>query len=457
MNRLVKNLISGLRLALFRKVSLGDFHISLNQAVYLIALDLALAFGSDCLASPRPAEINFYAFPLYTFYLALLLLAAYLIGRLLGKSRAMLSLLVLVESSALWLSLAGVLLIQFEPHIPVDYRAYDIAYYMEWGLFAWLLALLFICLKRVTQRPFPVVVFSWGLLLAIAVAPQFYLPRGVFWQESTAHAQAEYQKKLAELERRSVNAEKVFYAQPDLTQKLMRTLATQRPGVEDLYFVGFGAYGDEDVFRNEIVFAQQLFDRRFTTRDRSVALINHPDTIAATPIASVTNLTVVLNHLGTIMDKEEDILFLFLTSHGSKEHGLAVRLRPLSLNDLGPKTLKMMLADAGIQWKVIVISACHSGVFVNDLKDEHTLIMTAASADDTSFGCGSESDFTYFGNALFRVELQKELSFSRAFHAAARKIAEREKEEELEASNPQFHSTPAIEAKLKKWRMRLDP
>ena len=68
------------------------------------------------------------------------------------------------------------------------------------------------------------------------------------------------------------------------------------------------------------------------------------------------------------MNPDEDILFLYLTGHGSKNAELSVKFWPLQLNQLSAENLKQMLDEAGINWRVVVISACYSGSFVNGFK-----------------------------------------------------------------------------------------
>ena len=121
-----------------------------------------------------------------------------------------------------------------------------------------------------------------------------------------------------------------------------------------------------------------------------------------------------------MLDPDEDVLFLYLTSHGSEDHRLAMQFWPLQLDDIDPRMLKQMLDESGIKWRVIVISACYSGGFVEPLKDDHTMIVTAADAFHQSFGCGSTSDFTYFAKAYFDEALRGTHSFQAAFDQARR-------------------------------------
>jgi hypothetical protein len=148
------------------------------------------------------------------------------------------------------------------------------------------------------------------------------------------------------------------------------------------------------------------------------------------------------------MNRDHDVLFLFLTSHGSHDHRFSLSFWPLGLYDLTPSDLRALLDDAGIQNRVIVISACYSGGFVDALKDPHTLVITAAAGDRTSVGCSNEADFTWFGRAYFDEALRKTRSFTEAFALAAPVVAERERHEGFDPSNPQMVEGREIAAPL---------
>ncbi len=81
--------------------------------------------------------------------------------------------------------------------------------------------------------------------------------------------------------------------------------------------------------------------------------------------------------------------------------------------------------------------------------------MTAARKDQTSFGCGSLSEFTYFGKAYFDEALREQSSFVEGFHIAQQNIFEREQKEDLSHSYPQIWIGSAIEARLETLESRL--
>jgi hypothetical protein len=206
------------------------------------------------------------------------------------------------------------------------------------------------------------------------------------------------------------------------------------------------------VFRNEVDFVERQFSERFDSAGHTVQLINNPATLDERPLASLTNLQTAVDAIASRMNTEEDILMLFLTSHGSAEHELYVGLDPLPLDQIAPEDLAELLAKSKIRYKVIVISACYSGGFIDALKDDTTMVITAAREDRTSFGCGTKSEITNFGRALFVEGLNHNDSFTAAFAEAARLIDAWETRDDDEHSYPQLVTTPQIEARLQQWR-----
>ena len=97
----------------------------------------------------------------------------------------------------------------------------------------------------------------------------------------------------------------------------------------------------------------------------------------------------------------------------------------------------------------------YAGGFIDPLKSETTLVVTAADAQHTSFGCGSESDFTYFGKAYFDQALRRHVSFTDAFEDARNIIQTRERGEGKTASNPQIYIGSAIQQKLRAFEKQL--
>lgn len=240
-----------------------------------------------------------------------------------------------------------------------------------------------------------------------------------------------------------VDVEATFYRQPALVQEALKNILPTPGDRPQMYFVGLAPYSTQDVFKKEILGAKAVFDERFGTRGRSIALINHSDTTATIALASTTNLSLVLNGVGKAMKPEKDVLVLFITTHGSKEL-LSVSFPGFSLNQITPEQLSLAFKESGIKNKVLIISACYSGSFIPLLKSDDTLIMTAASADKTSFGCSNDREWTYFGDALFNHALKKTRLLPQAFAEASKLIKEWETEDGVTPSEPQISMGSSI-------------
>ena len=149
------------------------------------------------------------------------------------------------------------------------------------------------------------------------------------------------------------------------------------------------------------------------------------------------------------MNADEDLLVLFISAHGDREHRLSAWQPPLELAPLTTTALARMLHDSGIKWRVVIVSACYSGGFVEPLRDDNTIVITAAAPDRTSFGCEAGRDFTYFGQAYFRDALTNTRSFTEAFEIARQLVTQQEAAERLPASMPQIWVGRAIAELLK--------
>jgi hypothetical protein len=244
--------------------------------------------------------------------------------------------------------------------------------------------------------------------------------------------------------------EDLYYMQQPKLWGLMEALQRQRPGTVDLYYLGFAASSGADVYRREVQAARQLMDERFDTAGRSLLLVNDHDTLHELPIASASGLAWALGWLTSIMDVEEDVLFLHLAAEAA-EDALTPDLPPLPMDGLTAARLKSMLDGEGYKWRVVVVSACRIGTFAEALADDNTLVLAAAGNGRSAGGCEAGQDFTGFGRAYFDRGLRQERSFLRAFDVA-REIADRE---HGAAGYPQAYAGNAIRARLGALEARL--
>lgn len=252
------------------------------------------------------------------------------------------------------------------------------------------------------------------------------------------------------------DAEEVMFNQRALLDAALAKLKPHTPGATGLYVVAFAGDAEEDVFRNEAEYVERLFTQRFGAQGRVLVLENNSATVATRPLATWTNLHYALDAIARKMDPAEDILLLYLTTHGAEDHQLLVDLDPLPLDQIEPADLADALETTpAMRWKVIVVNACYSGGFIEPLRDDSTMVIASARADRTSFGCGADADITWFGKAFLVDALNRTTSLRAAFDLATQAVGKWEMEEHEEASEPQIATSPVIEAKLAEWQKQL--
>lgn len=236
-------------------------------------------------------------------------------------------------------------------------------------------------------------------------------------------------------------------AQGRLLNDALSNVPASTPAVE-LYTLTLGGDGKQSVFLRESDYVSNMLSSRFGAFGQ-IRLVNHRDHLVDRPMATRENLR---RAAATLAERSgpEDLIFIYLTSHGSSEHELVLDQPRMELSDLPADELATVLSPLKNRDKIIVISSCYSGGFIPALKDERTLIMTASRADRVSFGCSEEANFTYFGDALFAQALNQTDDLEQAFKLARATVAERELADSFEASEPQIWAPKTV---LSHWQL----
>ena len=235
--------------------------------------------------------------------------------------------------------------------------------------------------------------------------------------------------------------------------RALATLAPNRPGTIDAYVVAV-ALDSDPVFGREAREAGRVLERRYAATGRSVVLAGSDGSAASQlPMGSPANIAAVLARLGETMGKE-DVLVLYTTSHGAP-WGIVYDDGDQGFGAISPTRLRSMLAEVGIANRLVMISACYSGVFVPGLASPTSVVLTASSADRSSFGCQSDNDWTFFGDALINQAMRKPQPIASAAAEAKASIGAWERKGKLTASRPQISIgratgswLAALEAKL---------
>lgn len=231
--------------------------------------------------------------------------------------------------------------------------------------------------------------------------------------------------------------EVTYPAQEQLLADRASQLASQRPNDVDLYAVLGAGTPNQQIFQREIEEMQRLLSERFGIQNKTLMLGATTQEPLARPLLNRTNLAASLNVISEVMDPAEDIALVFLTSHGSPEQ-ISTYFSGLSSQNLTSADVARALTESGIQNLIIIVSACYSGSFIDDLEAPSRLILTSSAADRTSFGCSDDNIFTDWGSAFFNEMQRDTQGFIGAATASQATVSEQEKEAGLEPSLPQI-------------------
>ena len=300
-----------------------------------------------------------------------------------------------------------------------------------------------------TIRGFGIAVVS---LLAVAAMPSFPTFAGRDFDLSTYNlwelASAKF-RKGGEETTAEVDAAAMELSQPSLLEAEIKKLLPERKGTTDIYAIGIAGWSDQDVFTKELNGGLSVLKTSLGLDRGAIRLVNHRDTLETSPVASRTNFAAAVHAVAGIMNKDEDVLLVFITSHGGPT-GVGLVLADAFSSVLRPDHVTSVLDREGIRNRVVIVSACYSGIFAKRLASPDSIVLTAADENSTSFGCSNEREWTYFGDAFFNQSLGEGASLEQAFEDAKVKISQWETRDELPPSSPQGHFGAAISEKLAK-------
>ena len=228
-------------------------------------------------------------------------------------------------------------------------------------------------------------------------------------------------------------------------------LAPQRPGIVDAYVV-VAALDSDPVFAREAREAARVLAQRYDATGRTLLLAGLDGrSIDPLPRGSPETLGTAIARVAAVMDAGEDALILYVTAHGTPG-GIAYRDGGELLGTVPPGWLRDVLQSGRVRNRIVMISACFAGVFVPGLSSPEAVVITAAASDRTSFGCASDNDWTFFGDALVNHALRKNQPLAAAFAGAREMIGMWERSGGLIPSNPQI----AVGAQAASWLRPLE-
>ena len=252
---LARNVGLGARVPFGIPVRRLDFRIGVPQLLALFVFSALVDLAIDWVQRDPDALFTMHGLVGEMFFGAVLMLFAALLSRAFRQPAFALALPVIVLASGWPVQIVRAAL----EAIPGGFSETELAQTIIklWTLF-WLWRCAAVSLAP--SRP-----YYWLRSLAAAVllmSPSWLLapllPDATWWSVPSA-------VEARDTRYPSPASEEVLAAQPHLLDDALSDLEDQRPGLTDLYFVGFAPDATEDVFRKDVVAARELFDQRFDT------------------------------------------------------------------------------------------------------------------------------------------------------------------------------------------------
>jgi hypothetical protein len=243
-----------------------------------------------------------------------------------------------------------------------------------------------------------------------------------------------------------------FYQEHKKMSAALAALKPQRKGIVDAYVVVAGIDSD-DVFGREAAETAKVLSQRYDAVGRTVILSAGTGAKSQTaPFGSISNLSIALAGVAAKMDLKEDVLILYTTSHGAPGIGIVFNDKESGFGMISPTRMAATLNGMGFTRRLVMISACYSGAFVPSLQSPDSIIITAASAERSSFGCHPGNDWTFFGDALINGTMRTPVPLDTAVKDAFKTISGWETKFGLKPSEPQF----SVGSKTNVWLSLLE-
>ena len=183
---------------------------------------------------------------------------------------------------------------------------------------------------------------------------------------------------------------------------------------------GSRATAKKRVFAEEIKLAAQRVGENYGSSTRSVLLLNDRRDLTTWPLASQSSLRYALGEIARVMNRDEDVLFLALSSHGSRDatidvsndrHGAAGARRRARSRTCWTNPASSWQGDRGLGVllrRVRPAAGRQSHHRDHGRREEPHLVRLLRTT----------RDLTYFGEAFYRDSLPRSTHLRAAFETA---------------------------------------
>jgi hypothetical protein len=203
-----------------------------------------------------------------------------------------------------------------------------------------------------------------------------------------------------------------------------------------LWFAGFAMNSTSNAFQGDL----ELVSRVFSNLGGPTLRYEHSNELQTSrlryPFAGPESVQESIKRIGS-QTRAGDVVVLLLSSHGNRKI-LSVNAASTEFAPITASHLAHALAPLGDTPTVVLLSACYSGSFLPELARDTRIILTAASAERSSYGCDFRSRNTFFIEEMFEHHFDASMSLRQLAAQGHAQIAEREAAQKLTPSDPKL-------------------
>ena len=212
-------------------------------------------------------------------------------------------------------------------------------------------------------------------------------------------------------------------------------VATPGEGARHLYYIGLGLYS-EQWSENDVVDLAARLQSGSRYHVMPTVASNSAPARRRYPVADDATIAALVGAAAR-QAGANDLVFVSISTHGAPKV-LARKVGNAAPTELSSRELARKLAPLAGRPTIIAVSACYSGSLIDDLQAPERIIITAARADRSSFGCSPGSRHTLFGDAELQAFAQPDRSLRQIFAAIREDVARMEAQQRYRPSEPQI-------------------
>ena len=168
-----------------------------------------------------------------------------------------------------------------------------------------------------------------------------------------------------------------------------------------IYYLGLGLWGNGETWsENDVIDLESVFREIYHNREFKSYIFSNKgtETKPSIPFFSEKKIRIVIKKINHSV-RENDLIIIAISSHGFPG-GINYRVGVMPSMTLTGSKIQEIFEPIKQNNVLFIISSCYSGSLIQNLRGKNSIVFTAASANNPSFGCDKDSENSWFIESL---------------------------------------------------------